>query len=76
MEEEHVEDPEDEEEGELGGKEGEEPLAGVHLGGQPDLLHKMITISWQKVSVAEPVHFWPASAPSIFFTGTGSGSSS
>ena len=40
VEEEHVEDPEDEEEGELGGKEGEEPLAGVHLGGQPNLLQK------------------------------------
>ena len=25
-------------------------------------------------SVAEPVHFWPAPAPSIFFTGSGSNS--
>ena len=32
----------------------------------------LITISHR--SVAEPVHFWPAPAPSIFFTGSGSSS--
>ena len=40
MEKEDVEDAEDEEKGKLGGKEREEPLAGVHLGGQANLLQK------------------------------------
>jgi hypothetical protein len=38
VEEENIQDAEDEEERELGGKEGEEPLARVHLGSQLYLL--------------------------------------
>ena len=41
LEHEDVKDPKDEEEWELGGEEGEEPLAGVHVSLQPHVLEML-----------------------------------
>ena len=41
LEHEDIEDPEDKEEGELGWEEGEEPLAGVHVGLQAHMLEML-----------------------------------
>ena len=58
LEHEHVEDTEDEEEGELGGEEGEEPLGGEHVGLQPLLLEVVPQVGHallqQPVQLVEP----------------------